>query len=320
MSQALPFGAPPLGAILAGGNRRHFQHGPIDLVIEATGVGHEVGRAYKQAWARFETILGELVGELPALRAPFKASGPKLGGPAIEGAVAQRMEAACARHQGVFVTPMAAVAGAVADEVLAALVVGRALEKAYVNNGGDIALYLSPGASFDAGMVSLADTPSAAGTIAIDYASSARGIATSGWRGRSLSLGIADAVTVLAPNAAEADVAATLIANAVDTDYPRIERVPARELDPDSDLGARMATVNVGVLPDAAVIAALDAGADAAKRMIAGGHILAAHLVLQGEVRTIGAAPLKALTDQAEPNIAATRSTGLDKRRRAWPT
>ena len=43
-----------------------------------------------------------------------------------------------------------------------------------------------------------------------------RGIATSGWRGRSFSLGIADAVTVLAATAAEADAAATVIANAVD--------------------------------------------------------------------------------------------------------
>jgi uncharacterized protein len=315
MSQTLPFGAPPVGAVLPGGNRRHFQHGPIDLVIEATGAGHEIGRAYKQAWARFETILGELVGELPALRAPFGAAAL-----ALEGAVARRMEAACAHHPGVFVTPMAAVAGAVADAVLAALVAGRALEKAYVNNGGDIALYISPGASFDAGMVSLADMPRAAGTIAIDHTSPVRGIATSGWRGRSLSLGIADAVTVLARSAAEADVAATLIANAVNTDHPRIERVPACDLDPDSDLGDRAVTVEVGVLPDAAVIDALDAGAARAEDMVADGRIAAAHLTLQGESRAIGTAPPVALSDQAEPNRATRRVTGLDKRRRAWPT
>ncbi|MDH3233252.1 MAG: UPF0280 family protein [Alphaproteobacteria bacterium] len=315
MSPVQPFGAPPVGAILSGGNRRHFQHGPIDLVIEASGAGHEVGRAYKQAWARFETILGELVGELPALRAPLKT-----GGPILEGTVARRMAAACARHGNVFVTPMAAVAGAVADEVLAALVAGRTLDKAYVNNGGDIALHLSRGSSYDAGMVSLADAPQAEGTITIEHASPVRGIATSGWRGRSLSLGIADAVTVLAHSAAGADVASTLIANSVDTDHPRIERVPAHDLDPDSDLRDRLVTVDVGVLPDAAVIDALDAGTAAAQQMVAGGCILAAHLALQGEARTIGAAPQAALTGQAETNIATRRGTGLDKRRRAWPT
>jgi len=319
MSTALPFGAPPIGeirgAILAGGNRRHFQHGPIDLVIEASGAGHQVGRAYKQAWARFETILGELVGELPALRTPLKA-----GGATLDGIVARRMEAACAPHKGVFVTPMAAVAGAVADEVLSALLAGRTLEKAYVNNGGDIALYLTPRASYETGMVSLAETPTAAGTISIEHASPVRGIATSGWRGRSLSLGIADAVTVLARCAAEADVAATLIANAVNTDHPRIERVPAREIDPDSDLGDRVVTVEVGVLPDAAVVEALDAGAGVAERMVGDGRIAAAHLVLQGEARAIGRAPLVALADRAELNINAGPRTGLDKRRRAWST
>src|SRR5690606_41231750 len=61
-----------------------------------------------------------------------------------------------------------------------------------------------------------------------------RGVATSGWRGRSFSLGIADAVTVLARTGAEADAAATLIANAVDLPgHPAIKRRPARELAPE---------------------------------------------------------------------------------------
>jgi ApbE superfamily uncharacterized protein (UPF0280 family) len=249
------------------------------------------------------------------LRSPMADDGPRL-----DGATARRMAAACAPHRDIFVTPMAAVAGAVADEVLAALVAGRELEKAYVNNGGDIALHLSPGASFDAGMVSLADTPSAAGTIAIDHASPVRGIATSGWRGRSLSLGVADSVTVLAQNAAEADVAATLIANAVDTDHPRIERVPACKLDPDSDLGERAVTVDVGVLPDAAVIEALDAGAAVTQAMADNGRIVAAHLVLQGEMRSVGTVGTAALGTRDKTDRTTSKTTGLDERRRAWLT
>ena len=41
-----------------------------------------------------------------------------------------------------FITPMAAVAGAVAEEVLGAMMRAAELERAYVNNGGDIALHL----------------------------------------------------------------------------------------------------------------------------------------------------------------------------------
>jgi len=284
MSRAAPFGAAPVDAVLADG-RRHFQHGPIDLVIEAYGAGHEVRFAYEQAWARFETILGELVDELPLLRAPLgQADGQRPKGP-----VARRMAAACARHADRFVTPMAAVAGAVADEVLEALAAGRVLQKAYVNNGGDVALHLRPGASFDTGMVSLAETPEAVGKISVQSTSPVRGIATSGWRGRSLSLGIADAVTVLARNAAEADAAATLIANEVNVEHRVIDRVPAFELDPDSDLGERLVTVEVGDLPMSAIGGALTAGAGAAQSMVADGRIIAAHLVLQRQVQTLGA-------------------------------
>ena len=73
------------------------------------------------------------------------------------------------------------------------------------------------------------------------------GVATSGRHGRSFSLGIADAVTVLARTASQADAAATIIANAVDLPgHPAVRRMPANELQPDSDLGARPVTRDVG--------------------------------------------------------------------------
>ena len=56
-------------------------------------------------------------------------------------------------------------------------------------------------------------------------------------------------VTVLADTAACADVAATLIANAVDLPgHGAITRAPARTLFPDSDLGAIPVTTDVGAL------------------------------------------------------------------------
>ena len=272
--------------LLPDGRRLHLQHGPIDIVAEAFGAAAERQAAYQQAVRRFETVLDELVGELDLLRRPIDAAAPLLRGP-----VARRMADACRRHRGKFLTPMAAVAGAVADEVLAALVAGLALPKAYVNNGGDIAFHLAPGQSLSAGIVDDQDAPAIDGRVRLGYVLPVRGLATSGWRGRSQSLGIADAVTVLAADAAAADAVATLIANAVDVDHPAIRRAPANELRDDTDLGTRPATVAVGPLPRAAIEAALGAGEAATEAMRRRGLIHAAYLALQGEVRLVGAGP-----------------------------
>ena len=134
---------------------------------------------------------------------------------------------------------MAAVAGAVAEAVLAAMTAAAALDRAYVNNGGDIALHLANGQRYTVGMVERPDRPSLFGSFEISAAVPIRGIATSGWRGRSFSLGIADAVTALAETASKADAAATMIANAVDIPgHAAIVRVPACQIAPDSDLFA----------------------------------------------------------------------------------
>ena len=182
---------------------------------------------------------------------------------------------------------MAAVAGSGADEVLAAMTLGRSLVRAYVNNGGDIAVHLSPGTVFSAGVVNDPDRPGLDDRIVFGAEGPARGMATSGWRGRSLSFGIADAVTVLAESAAAADAAATLIANAVTVDHPAVERAPASSLREESDLGERLVTVSVGSLPAHAKAAALDAGLAEARAIQRAGLIDSARLALQGETRTL---------------------------------
>jgi len=263
--------------------RLHLQHGPIDCIVEAWGAAKEVEAAYAQAVQRFEDILPVMVRELPLLRAPVGAAYPLARGP-----VAKRMIAAVWPHRNVFITPMAAVAGAVADELLAALVADRELHKAYVNDGGDIALRLSGYSEFEVGIV---DDPSILvldGGLKIRATDSARGIATSGWRGRSQSLGIADAVTVLAADAASADAAATMIANAVNVEHPAVHRLPARAVKEDSDLGDLPVTVRVDPLPRELIDAALDAGLHAASRLRKRGLIDAAYLSLQGNRRALG--------------------------------
>jgi hypothetical protein len=273
--------AGPFAAITPDGSRLHLQHGPIDLIVEAFGAPDEAAEAYRLAWERFRTVLDELVQELPVLRRP-------LDGYAFEGPVARRMAAAVEPFRGVFVTPMAAVAGAVADEICAEMSVCE-LERAYVNDGGDIALWLTPGTSFAVGLVPVPDRPALLGSASIRADGPVRGVATSGRHGRSFSLGIADAATVLAGTAAGADVAATLLANAVDLPgHPSVRREAAVELAPDSDLGDRLVTVAVGELSDAEVAQALEAGSAAANRMRRAGLLEAAVLCLDGQVAVVG--------------------------------
>lgn len=291
--------------LLPDGRRLHLAEGPIDLVIEAFGPAAAVAAAHAAAIAAFRPILTDLVGELPMLRRPMA-----LPPPAVRGAVAARMVAAATRHAGVFVTPMAAVAGAVADQVLAAIARVPGLARAYVNNGGDIALYLAEGQCFTIGAVSRLAAPAIDAVATIDAASAVRGIATSGRGGRSFSFGIADAVTVLAADAAAADVAATLIANAVTCASPRIRRAPASSLDPDSDLGEREVTVAVEPLTAAEIAEALAGGAAAAGRMLAAGLIEAAFLSLADRNRIVGAAPQRRPdgTGAAAARLAAAHS------------
>jgi len=121
--------------------------------------------------------------------------------------------------------------------------------------------------------------------VEISEESPVRGIATSGWRGRSFSLGIADAVTVLAESAAAADAAATVIANAVDLkSHPAVHRVPAREIAPDSDLLDLLVTRHVGTLSVQEIMVALDSGLKVAQELRAGRLIHSAALCLQGRI------------------------------------
>jgi uncharacterized protein len=275
--------APPQQRRLADG-RLHLHDGPIDLIIEAFGETSAVEEAYAAAWGRFATILDELCVELPQLRAdPRVARAP-------QGAVARRMAAAVAPFRARrFLTPMAAVAGAVAEEVLETMATGRRLARAYVNNGGDIALHLAPRETFSIGMIDRPDRPSLVGRATIQAADRVRGVATSGWRGRSFSLGIADAVTVLAASAALADAAATLIANAVDIPgHPAIRRTPACDLDPQSDLGERRVTVAVGPLTPGETEQALASGVAEAEIWRDRGLIEAAALRLGERTRLVG--------------------------------
>lgn len=267
--------------------RWHFQHGPIDLIIGAEGQPAALEAAVSAAWRRFVQLLPELVTELALLRSQARPQ------PGLSGPVAGRMLAACLPYaRQVFVTPMAAVAGSVADELIGFFSSQAGIERAYINNGGDIALHLGVGQSFRVGLFSdlarYQGDVDLDGAFAVTAAMPVRGIATSGWRGRSFSMGIADSVTVLAETAAQADVAATLVANQVFVEHPAVRQAPADSLKDDTDLGPRLVTVDVGALSEYAIGAALDNGAAFARRLCREKTIYGAVLMLQGSVRIAG--------------------------------
>jgi uncharacterized protein len=281
-----------LAHMLPDGRRLRLHDGPIDLIIGADGTSDEICKAYGAATRRFTTILDELCSELPNLR--------ESQGPEPTGSVACRMwQAVLPYREERFITPMAAVAGAVAEEILGCMTETARLDRAYVNNGGDIALHLAGNAALKIGLIDRCDRPSLFATTVISAQHPCRGVATSGRGGRSFSLGIADAVTVLAAGAAEADAAATIVANDVDLPgHPGILRRPACDLQPDSDLRTLPVTVSVKSLEIGEVEEALDRGLRSATSLAARGLILAAALHLQGQTRCVGAT-------NAKPQVAS---------------
>src|SRR5215472_3746452 len=99
--------------LLPDGRRLHMHDGPIDLIVEAFGSPDQVRVAYDAASARFEHVLDELCAELSLLRRPPSPDHQPAG------VVAQRMfDAVSPYFPQNFITSMAAVAGAVAEEIL----------------------------------------------------------------------------------------------------------------------------------------------------------------------------------------------------------
>jgi ApbE superfamily uncharacterized protein (UPF0280 family) len=265
----------PQAALL--GNRLHLQHGPIDLVI---GVDGNRQAAFEAARARFSTVLSTLMEEIDALRLPIGSA------KVPNGEIAIKMHRSASLFGG-FVTPMAGVAGAVAETVLGALMDAVPMRRAYVNNGGDIAFHLSEGQCFRIAIAGIHGK--ALGEVEIRDGDPIRGIATSGRQGRSLSMGIAQSVTVLAKTAADADVAATLIANAVDLPgHPAIKRARAKDVDERSDLGEQLVVTGCGPLRAGETQTALANGIQCAQNFEREGHIAGACLILDEQLRTIG--------------------------------
>jgi len=280
-----------VAAFLSDG-RLHLQHGPIDLIIEANGDAKEISIAYDAMAKRFETVLDELVLELKSLRQEVSSADN------AKSPIAKRMIIAARKFNDEFVTPMAAVAGSVADEIVEIGWTSSSLKKLYVNNGGDIAFRVGSGEQVVVGVTKSVIDPTLIGRLHFSANSNVRGVATSGFGGRSRTFGIADAVTVVSTCAAAADVAATLIANHVSLgDHPQVKVIAANLIDESSDLGDRLVTSSVGNLTKQEIETALDKGEHRANELYAKQLISGAFLALRGSVRSVGKFDFNYLVD-----------------------
>lgn len=221
--------------------------------------------------AEFQGYLRRRVRELPAGR-PLP--------PLVE-----RAARAC-RAVDSGLTPLAAVAGAVADEV-AEFALALGADRVVVNNGGDIAVRLSPGQTLGVGVKppdpEQGEPSPLMGRLNLRGGDGVGGVASSGWQGRSHSSGVADLVTVWAVSAAQADAAATALGNAAQAHGPESRSMPAQEIDPDSGLGDQKITTQVGPLPREKRLVALRGARDLARRLHGRGLIIGCLVLVQGE-------------------------------------
>ncbi len=271
-------------ALINNEQRLHLQHGPIDLIIDVDAAANDKRRVFSAAVMAFEGLLESLVTDLPQLRQINPVPVP------VSSHCAQRMLDASQSFTGYGLTPMSAVAGAVADHIMASLIRVAPDKRIMINNGGDIAVHLGSAHSCTVGIVPDVSRPSVSASLRLTPALGVGGIATSGWRGRSHSLGIADSVTVLASCAAEADALATLIANHVDSrnENHHIKRQRACELDADSDLGEQWVTVAVEALSQHSIDDALDNAERFITALPADKKPISVFIALQGSYRVVG--------------------------------
>lgn len=250
------------------------ENGPLHLVIRAysgSGLDHEMAVA---ASHYAFTCLEGVAGELPLLRQQHRELQltPKHK---ISRAMLESVRAVGDAD----LTPMAAVAGSIADEV-ANWLMEKGATRAIVDNGGDIAIRLSPGERMTVGLRPTIESQKITHVIRLNSNSTTWGVNTSGLGGRSLTRGIASAVTAFGSTSSLADAAATAIANACFSQHKNILQVPARQIDSNSDLGEMLVTVSVQGLPEQIVAKALENGLQKASLVQQQGLIQGALIVI----------------------------------------
>ncbi len=181
-------------------------------------------------------------------------------------------------------TPMAAVAGTIADAT-ADFLVELGATRVVVNNGGDVAVRLVAGESLSVGIRPDVNRNDVSHKVVLTAEMNVGGVCTSGLGGRSLTRGVASAATVFAGRGAVADAAATAVANATYVASRAVVRRPAEEIDPETDIKGLEITDRVGDLTESEIETALSQGISRAESLVTAGLILGACISVKGRMR-----------------------------------
>ena len=167
----------------------YFDYGPVSMVVTAVRNGTGDSALCASAAEVVERNLRTLGQSLDMLRRYPAHVDPE----ALTGTARQMADAVLATGDP-WLTPMAAVAGAMSDAV-ADFLWEQGAEKVTANNGGDIALRLAPGQKLDMGILYDLNRSGVDRVVRLLPEHGIGGVATSGLGGRSLTTGIASSVT-----------------------------------------------------------------------------------------------------------------------------
>ena len=254
--------------------------GPLYATIMVSQRGHPLSDEAIEGAQYALKILDQLAAFLPIIKKRASILKPEGCYPEV---VNEMISATQAIKDPDF-TPLAAVAGATSDMVADYLLKTKAT-KIIVNNGGDIAIRLREGHAAIVGLRLNLMRPDFNYNVLIERDC---GICTSGIGGRSFTLGVADGVTVLAHQAAIADAAATFLGNKTVVSSPKIQKVLAESVYPDTDLVGVEVTHSVGALSQEEIDTAMKAGKAEALRLLEKGVIHGAIISVKDHVDTIG--------------------------------
>lgn len=254
--------------------------GPASLVIsgEKNGGPYDFNRL--QLEKKTQSILEEIKECLPVL----KQKAYKIRNTAYMPHVPRKMVEAVKAVDEASLTPMAAVAGAVSDAIRDHLR-GEGLNLVSVNNGGDVSVFNEKGRALKIEIAHIHRDGCSPPMLIVEQLTDF-GVATSGFGGRSFTLGLADSVTVIAATGALADAAATFIGNCTNTETEQVKRRKAYEIDPLTDIPDYEVTIQIKPLNNSDIIKALENGLDNAANLRARNTIYDAIIKIQGHMVT----------------------------------
>ena len=253
-----------------------IENGPTNIIAEA--FSSEKKEIYNLICEYSSKFLKDLSLEIEKLKKPTSQKNKFVSD------IANTMFEATKLFLPNFVTPMASVAGSISELLLLKVLEKFKVNKIYINNGGDISLYISKNEKFNFSI-------SGKTVCVIEYSDIAGfgGIATSGWKGRSFSMGIADSVTVIAEKASVADAAATIIGNYIDLkNSNKVKKTAANNLYEETDLNDKLITVSVENLTENEIRQAMSKGRNISEHYISKNLIKSVIINLQDNILILG--------------------------------